>query len=51
MYNDHGKAFVIDDLNNVIYYTAININFKNQCINMRYYAFNLTNGLINKIDI
>lgn len=49
IYNDHGKGFIIDNLNNLIYYIAANINFKSQTINVRYYSFNLEKGMIKKL--
>ena len=49
IYNDHGKGFIIDDANNIIYYIAANINFKSKSINVRYYAFSITKGKINKL--
>jgi hypothetical protein len=49
MYNNNGKGFVIDDINNLIYYVALNINFDNGSINLRYYAFDIIKGKINKI--
>ena len=48
IYNDHAKGFVIDDINNTIYYIASNINLKSESINVRYYAFNVTHGKIIK---
>lgn len=49
MYNNHGKGFIIDSVNNIIYYIAVNINFKSSNINLRYYAFEIIKGKINKI--
>ena len=49
MYNNHGKGFIIDSVNNIIYYIAVNINFKSLNINLRYYAFEIIKGKINKI--
>jgi hypothetical protein len=48
MYNNHGKGFIIDGTNNIIYYVAVNINFKSANINLRYYAFNIKDGNIIK---
>jgi hypothetical protein len=49
IYSDHSKAFIIDDIANTIYYMAININLKSQSINVRNYAFHITNGKIDKL--
>jgi len=49
MYNNHGKGFIIDSAHNIIYYIAVNINFKSSSINLRYYAFEIIDGKINKI--
>jgi hypothetical protein len=46
IYSDHSKGFIIDGKNNLINYVATNINFKEQSINLRYYAFNIENGKI-----
>ena len=49
MYNDHGEAFVINNKTNTILYIIVNIDFDNQCINMRNYTLHITNGKIDKI--
>ena len=49
MYNNYGKGFIIDSVHNIIYYIAANINFKSSSINLRYYAFEIIGGKINKI--
>lgn len=46
MYNNHGKGFIIDGYNNIIYYVAVNINFKLGNVNLRYYAFKIKDGKI-----
>jgi hypothetical protein len=46
MYNDHGKAFVIDNLKNQIHYISIDINFNEEILNIRYYLFEIVNGKI-----
>jgi hypothetical protein len=49
MYNNHGKGFIIDGKNEIIYYIAVNINFKSGNINLRYYAFETKDGKIIKL--
>lgn len=49
MYNNNGKGFIIDESHNTIYYIAVNINFDSGSINLRYYAFEIIKGIINKI--
>jgi hypothetical protein len=46
IYNSHAKGFIIDGINDIIYYIAVNINFKIGNINLRYYALNIKNGRI-----
>lgn len=49
IYNDCGKGFIIDGKTNILYYVAMNIDYKTSNIHMRYYAFNIKNGKIVKI--
>jgi hypothetical protein len=45
IYEDHGKAFVIDKTNKLIYYMVENEDYKKGTILIRYYCLNITDNI------